>query len=208
MIRGSQLCGQSIIAYLQQKGFPEVALHFVKDERTRFNLAIECGNIEVALQSCHEIDENDYWYKLGVEALRQGNYEVRGRCKMLFCRCDFVVSACLFLCCFGCARISIEVGGSCLRAASRGYCWSGKGLPLVFSSVLNISVILRSYANHFLEEVEFCPDATGITGCAISDDLSASCSSKGAGLTVEHLQGRLRYCKALRAPPCSFHADS
>ena len=77
MIRGSQLCGQSIIAYLQQKGFPEVALHFVKDERTRFNLAIECGNIEVALQSCHEIDENDYWYKLGVEALRQGNYEVR-----------------------------------------------------------------------------------------------------------------------------------
>src|SRR3569833_4795625 len=67
MIRGSQLCGQSIIAYLQQQGFPEVALHFVKDERTRFNLAIECGNIEVALQSCHEIDENDYWYKLGVE---------------------------------------------------------------------------------------------------------------------------------------------
>ena len=51
MIRSSALCGQSIIAYLQQKGFPEVALHFVKDERTRFNLALECGNIEVALQS-------------------------------------------------------------------------------------------------------------------------------------------------------------
>ncbi len=51
MIRNSALCGQSIIAYLQNKGFPEVALHFVKDERTRFNLAIECGNIEVALQS-------------------------------------------------------------------------------------------------------------------------------------------------------------
>ncbi len=28
-----------------------MALHFVKDERTRFNLAVECGNIEVALQS-------------------------------------------------------------------------------------------------------------------------------------------------------------
>ena len=51
MIRGNVLCGQSIIAYLQSKGFPEVALHFVKDERTRFNLALECGNIEVALQS-------------------------------------------------------------------------------------------------------------------------------------------------------------
>ena len=51
MIKGSQLCGQSIIAYLQAKGFPEVALHFVQDERTRFALAIECGNIEVALRS-------------------------------------------------------------------------------------------------------------------------------------------------------------
>ena len=35
----------------QAKGFPEVALHFVRDERTRFALAIECGNIEVALRS-------------------------------------------------------------------------------------------------------------------------------------------------------------
>ena len=51
MIKSSQLCGQSIIAYLQSKGFPEVALHFVQDERTRFMLAIECGNIEVALRS-------------------------------------------------------------------------------------------------------------------------------------------------------------
>lgn len=76
MIRGSQLCGQSIIAYLQQKGFPEVALHFVKDERTRFNLAVECGNIEVAVASAKEIDEKDYWYRLGVEALRQGNHEI------------------------------------------------------------------------------------------------------------------------------------
>jgi hypothetical protein len=51
MIKGAGLTGQSIIAYLQQKGFPEVALHFVRDERTRFDLAIRCGNIEVALQS-------------------------------------------------------------------------------------------------------------------------------------------------------------
>lgn len=36
---------------LQEKGYPEVALHFVRDERIRFNLAVECGNIEVALQS-------------------------------------------------------------------------------------------------------------------------------------------------------------
>ena len=27
----------------------QVALHFVKDEKTRFGLALECGNIEVKL---------------------------------------------------------------------------------------------------------------------------------------------------------------
>ncbi|GMN55752.1 hypothetical protein TIFTF001_024870 [Ficus carica] len=73
MIRSSQLCGQAVIAYLQQKGFPEVALHFVKDERTRFNLALESGNIKIAVASATAIDEKDHWYRLGVEALRQGN---------------------------------------------------------------------------------------------------------------------------------------
>ncbi|XP_039141352.1 coatomer subunit alpha-3-like [Dioscorea cayenensis subsp. rotundata] len=76
MIRNSQLCGQAVIAYLQQKGFPEVALHFVKDERTRFNLAIESGNIQIAVASAKEIDEKDHWYRLGIEALRQGNTSI------------------------------------------------------------------------------------------------------------------------------------
>uniref|UniRef100_A0A0D3BJH5 Uncharacterized protein n=1 Tax=Brassica oleracea var. oleracea TaxID=109376 RepID=A0A0D3BJH5_BRAOL len=73
MIKNSQLCGQAMIAYLQQKGFPEVALHFVEDERVRFNLALESGNISVAVASATEINEKEQWYKLGVEALRQGN---------------------------------------------------------------------------------------------------------------------------------------
>ncbi|KAL8030654.1 hypothetical protein ABFX02_14G299300 [Erythranthe guttata] len=73
MIKNSELCGQAMIAYLQQKGFPQVALYFVKDERTRFNLALESGNIEKALESAKKIDEKDHWYRLGVEALRQGN---------------------------------------------------------------------------------------------------------------------------------------
>uniref|UniRef100_A0A7N0SZM6 Coatomer subunit alpha n=1 Tax=Kalanchoe fedtschenkoi TaxID=63787 RepID=A0A7N0SZM6_KALFE len=73
MIRSSQLCGQAMIAYLQQKGFPDVALHFVKDEKTRFNLALESGNIQIAVASAKEINEKDHWYRLGIEALRQGN---------------------------------------------------------------------------------------------------------------------------------------
>lgn len=53
MVRNAKLVGQSIIAYLQKKGYPEVALHFVKDEKTRFSLALECGNIEVR-GLCHQ----------------------------------------------------------------------------------------------------------------------------------------------------------
>lgn len=76
MIRNGQLYGESIIAYLQEKGYPEVALHFVRDDRIRFELAIECGNIEVALQSAQELDDKDTWGRLGVEALRQGNHQI------------------------------------------------------------------------------------------------------------------------------------
>ncbi|EKX53298.1 coatomer subunit alpha [Guillardia theta CCMP2712] len=76
IIKRSKLCGQAIIGYLQKKGFPEVALQFVNDEKTRFNLAIECGNIEVALASASALDDKDCWHKLGVEALRQGNHQI------------------------------------------------------------------------------------------------------------------------------------
>ena len=76
MIRSSQLCGQAIITYLQKKGFPEIALHFVENEQLKFKLAIECGNLEVALQSAQELDDKETWHHLGVEALRQGNFEI------------------------------------------------------------------------------------------------------------------------------------
>lgn len=77
IIRNSNLVGQSIIAYLQKKGYPEVALHFVRDDRTRFELALECGNLEVALETARSMDTEDCWQKLSVEALKQGNQQVR-----------------------------------------------------------------------------------------------------------------------------------
>ena len=58
MVRSAKLVGQSIIAYLQQKGYPEVALHFVKDERTKFALALECGNVEVSDKKWACFDNN------------------------------------------------------------------------------------------------------------------------------------------------------
>lgn len=76
IIRTSNLVGQSIIAYLQKKGYPEIALHFVRDDKTRFELALECGNLEVALETAKSMNKPDYWSKLGAEALRHGNYKI------------------------------------------------------------------------------------------------------------------------------------
>uniref|UniRef100_H2YWH8 Uncharacterized protein n=1 Tax=Ciona savignyi TaxID=51511 RepID=H2YWH8_CIOSA len=76
MVRNSKLVGQSIIAYLQQKGYPEVALHFVKDDKTRFTLAVECGDIEVALAAAKALDDKQCWEALGEVALASGNHQV------------------------------------------------------------------------------------------------------------------------------------
>ncbi|RWS28728.1 coatomer subunit alpha-like protein [Leptotrombidium deliense] len=76
MVRNSKLVGQSIIAYLQKKGYPEVALHFVKDEKTRFALALECGNLEVALEAARTLDDKTCWERLGEAALLQGNHQI------------------------------------------------------------------------------------------------------------------------------------
>jgi len=78
IMRSGKLVGKSIIAYLQKKGFPEVALHFVKDEKIKFQLALQCGNIATARETAEKLEKIDpkggaaCWEKLGVEALRQG----------------------------------------------------------------------------------------------------------------------------------------
>ena len=80
MVRGAKLVGQSIIAYLQKKGYPEVALHFVKDERTRFLLALQCGNLDVALEAAKALDDKSCWEKLAEHALMHGNHPVVEYC--------------------------------------------------------------------------------------------------------------------------------
>lgn len=76
IIKTSNLVGQAIIAYLQKKGYPEIALHFVQDKSTRFDLAIECGNIDVALETAEAINVPEVWERLGEAALKQGNHKI------------------------------------------------------------------------------------------------------------------------------------
>lgn len=76
IIRTSNLVGQSIIAYLQKKGYAEIALHFVQDQSTRFDLAIECGNLDVALEMARAVEKQEVWVRLAEQALKQGAQNV------------------------------------------------------------------------------------------------------------------------------------
>lgn len=80
IIKNSNLVGQAIIGYLQKKGYPEIALHFVQDRSTRFDLAIECGNLDVALETAEAISAKEVWERLGTAALKQGNHKIVERC--------------------------------------------------------------------------------------------------------------------------------
>lgn len=75
IIKNSSLVGQSIISYLQKKGYPEIALQFVQDPQTRFELAIECGNLEVAVEMAKQLDRPKLWQRLSTEALAHGNHQ-------------------------------------------------------------------------------------------------------------------------------------
>ena len=76
IIKNSSLVGQSIISYLQKKGYPEIALQFVQDPQTRFELAIECGNLEVAVEMAKQLDRPKLWQRLATEALAHGNHQI------------------------------------------------------------------------------------------------------------------------------------
>jgi coatomer protein complex subunit alpha (xenin) len=76
IIKTSSLVGQSIISYLQKKGYPEIALQFVQDPQTRFELAIECGNLDVAVEMAQQLDRPKLWQRLSTEALAHGNHKI------------------------------------------------------------------------------------------------------------------------------------
>ena len=51
-------------------------MHFVQDKKTRFELAIECGNLDVAVETARQLDRPESWNRLGEAALAQGNHRI------------------------------------------------------------------------------------------------------------------------------------
>ena len=75
-LKNGRLLGSVTIGYLKKKGFPEVALHFVEDLETRFNLSLEFGHIAEALEAAKQLRKREVWERLHREALRLGNVDV------------------------------------------------------------------------------------------------------------------------------------
>jgi coatomer subunit alpha len=80
ILQKGSLCGNAIIAYLKEQGHSEIALFFEKDVQQRFNLALACGNLQVALDTALEMKETDCYAKLATTAMALGNYEIAEAC--------------------------------------------------------------------------------------------------------------------------------
>lgn len=77
------LCGNAIVSYLKEQGHSEIALFFEKDVRSRYNLALACGNLQVAFDAAKELNEKDCFMKLAQTAMALGNYEITEKCYQL-----------------------------------------------------------------------------------------------------------------------------
>ena len=75
-----QLCGRSIICYLKEQGYSEIALFFEKDLKQRYNLALASGNIQVAYEAAQELKEPELFVRLAQTAVTLGNYDITEKC--------------------------------------------------------------------------------------------------------------------------------
>lgn len=75
-----QLCGRSIVCYLKEQGYSEIALFFEKDMKQRFNLALASGNLQVAFEAAKELKDNELFIKLAQTATTLGNYDITEKC--------------------------------------------------------------------------------------------------------------------------------
>lgn len=74
------MCGRSIICYLKEQGYSEIALFFEKDIKQRYNLALASGNIQVAYDAAMELKDPEMFERLAQTAITLGNYDITEKC--------------------------------------------------------------------------------------------------------------------------------
>ena len=80
-----EIVGTLPIRFLEKQGLPEIALNYEKDDKNKFNLAKESGNLEVALEAALQMKRKNYLKELAEEAMKRGNIKIAETCyqKML-----------------------------------------------------------------------------------------------------------------------------
>ena len=80
LVKSNKLVGQAIIGHLYRCGRPEVALHFVNEPSTRFELSLQCGNLAAAQECAEQLDRPDCWRRLAAESMRHGDFDRAETC--------------------------------------------------------------------------------------------------------------------------------
>lgn len=76
IIQAKKLHGQALVSYLHKHGHPEIAMTFVSDAASRFNLAIECGAMDIAKTTATELNQPEVWGKLADSATHFGDIQL------------------------------------------------------------------------------------------------------------------------------------
>lgn len=76
IVQRGELTGNALVGYLHKHGHSEIALHFVSDPLTRFNLALECGAMDVAKATATEMNKTPIWRRLAGAATTYGDIQL------------------------------------------------------------------------------------------------------------------------------------
>ena len=76
IMRQGKLRGPALVGYLHKHGRSEIALHFVSDPLIRFNLAVECGALDIAKTTAVELTQPAIWRRLADTATRFGDIQL------------------------------------------------------------------------------------------------------------------------------------
>jgi hypothetical protein len=71
----------NVAKFLESRGMPEQALEVATDADYRFELAVQLGRLETALQIAGEADSESKWKQLGELAMSSGKLDVRALCR-------------------------------------------------------------------------------------------------------------------------------
>ena len=88
LLRTGSVRGLALTDYLRETGHSELALQFEQDPRKKFNLALESGNLGVALSVAKQLKEKSCFQALASKALLLGQLQVAEQCYQLVRDCS------------------------------------------------------------------------------------------------------------------------